>query len=55
MDLRIRLSLNPGNGIETGPRDAYCFISNSPLNAFTNDLDDIKVEQRTMGEISLTQ
>ena len=54
VSLRAHLSLDPRNGMEAGPCNAYRFISNSALSAFTNERDDVKAEQRTMGKIPLT-
>lgn len=50
MGLRLHCSLNPGSRTETGLCDAHRFISNSVLNAFTNDRNDVKAEQRRMGK-----
>lgn len=55
MCLRSCFSLDPGDGMETGPCDTYRLISNSALSMFTNERVDVKTEQRTMRKISLTQ
>ena len=54
MCLHLRFSFATGNGMETGSRGAYRFISNFALSAFMNERDDVKAEKRKMGKISLT-